>query len=186
MRAIVTGLAALAVVFALSSPVEAEVVLFQATPLTKAVETNDVTTVKTRLGKGDNANTIDPKGRSVLIIAVSAGFSEVAVALIEAGANPERPDQTGNSALHLAAQRGDVVVIDKALSRTNKVDIENREGMTPLMMAAKAGQAGAVERLLKGGANPNRADFTGRTVSEWAKEGRSAKVVGILQRAGAR
>jgi len=54
------------------------------------------------------------------------------------------------------------------------------------MYAARAGKSGTAERLLKAGANATKADFTGRTVLDWATEGRDARMIAALKRAGAK
>jgi ankyrin repeat protein len=49
------------------------------------------------------------------------------------------------------------------------VDAQNRQGITPLMMAANKGQLLAVRLLLKRGADPQKQDYTGRDATGWAE-----------------
>lgn len=181
-----TGLVAILLALVLALPAQAQIVLFQGTSLAKAVEANDVETVKAMLQKGESPNSSDVKGRGLLLVAASKGFTEIAVMLLDRGANPDRADDLGNAVLHVAAQRGDMEIVEKSLSRSNRVDIETPQGVTPLMLAARHGQAAVAARLLKAGADPSRTDFTGRSVLDWAMEGRSNKVVSLLRQAGAK
>jgi ankyrin repeat protein len=60
---------------------------------------------------------------------------------------------------------------------------ENKNGMTPLMIAARHGNATLVKALLAKGADARRTDFTGRDAVSWAQESRRPAVVQMLQRA---
>ena len=63
---------------------------------------------------------------------------------------------------------------------------ENKNGMTPLMIAARHGNATLVKALLAKGANARKTDFTGRDAVSWAQESRRPAVVQMLQQAVAR
>jgi ankyrin repeat protein len=54
------------------------------------------------------------------------------------------------------------------------------------MAAARAGHVEITRILIEAGADVERSDFTGRTVLDIAREGRSRQVVQILEKAGAR
>jgi ankyrin repeat protein len=54
------------------------------------------------------------------------------------------------------------------------------------MVAARAGRADVVDRLLKAGAKVDRSDFTGRTALNWSQESRNSRVGTLLRQAGAR
>ena len=60
---------------------------------------------------------------------------------------------------------------------------ENKNGMTPLMIAARQGNAVLVKALLAKGADVRKTDFTGRDAVSWAQESRRPAVVQALQRA---
>jgi ankyrin repeat protein len=51
------------------------------------------------------------------------------------------------------------------------------------MHAARDGRADLVQVLLKAGARTSRTDYSGRTALEWAREGRSTRVVTLLEQA---
>jgi ankyrin repeat protein len=63
------------------------------------------------------------------------------------------PDDTGR--LHWAAERGDLAMISRCLSRGVAVDARDVVGATPLFDAARRGRLNAVRYLLDRGADPN-------------------------------
>ena len=62
----------------------------------------------------------------------------------------------GRSALHIAAQAGNLTAIHFLLARGAKVDLLNAERETPLHEAAFWARPGAVRALLNAGADPHR------------------------------
>jgi ankyrin repeat protein len=74
--------------------------------------------------------------------------------------NATEPD--GSTALHWASYRGDVDTVD-LLMRSGARVTANRYGATPLTLAAESGNAAVVDRLLKGGADPNLSADGGET-----------------------
>jgi ankyrin repeat protein len=73
----------------------------------------------------------------------------------------EAPDFAGSRPLHLAARQGDLTAME-ALSGA-ELEARDHEGKTPLMQAALAGQARAVDWLKQRGALCARRDFAGQT-----------------------
>lgn len=120
------------------------------------------------LQSGRQPDVPDGKGETALHYAAQLGDQRMVQALLYYKAAVDPRDQFGNTPLHWAAQRGNVAILQMLIDAKAAVDPQNRQGVTPLMMAAKAGQAQAVRFLLKGGADPHRADFTGRDVAGWA------------------
>ena len=59
-------------------------------------------------------------------------------------------------------------------------------GITPLMLAAEVGDAGAAEALLKAGANPTRPGPGGSTATSIARERSNAAMLKLLQSHGGR
>ena len=64
------------------------------------------------------------------------------------------------------------------------VDVQTREGLTPLMLAAKNGRTDAVRRLLQYHADPRKNDYTGRDAVSWAAN--RVTIVDALKSADAR
>ncbi|HEY1506177.1 MAG TPA: ankyrin repeat domain-containing protein [Stellaceae bacterium] len=151
---------------------------------------NDVATVAAH-GKTDDLIRIlqggrppdvpDDKGETALHYAAQLGDQRMVQALLYYKASVDPRDQFGNTPLHWAAQRGDLAILQMLIDAKAAIDPQNRQGVTPLMMAAQAGQAQAVRLLLKDGADPHHADFTGRDAAGWAN-GKPA-IVQILRAA---
>ena len=87
---------------------------------------------------------------TALMRACQCGNVHVASVLISHGAhlNVQRKD-TRRTALTLAARNGSVPCVSLLLNAQANATICDREGMTPLLSAARFGHAGAIERLVK-------------------------------------
>lgn len=58
-----------------------------------------------------------------------------------------------NSLLHLAAQRGEIELVESILKEEIDIDISNNKGLSPIYLAAEKGHLHVVKLLLKKGAN---------------------------------
>jgi uncharacterized protein len=147
---------------------------------------NDLEKVQELLVKGINPNTIDGDGRTVLILAATAGNAPLAKLMLDAGAKTTLLDKTGNSALHYAAERGNIDVLRLMLDAKAPPDVLNKHGATPLLIAAGRGRVEAVRLLLDRGASIAKQDYTGRDAMSWAQDNRQNGIVQILRKAGAK
>jgi len=127
------------------------------------------------LQSGRPSDIPDDNGEMALHYAAQLGDQRMVQALLYYKAAVDPRDQFGNTPLHWAAQRGNTTVMQMLIDAKAAIDPQNKQGVTPLMMAAKAGNVPAVRLLLKSGADPHRADFTGRDTVGWA-EGKPAIV----------
>jgi len=75
--------------------------------------------------------------------------------LLQQKANVNTPQIDGTTALHWAAQFGDLDAADLLIRAGSNVSAANRTGVTPLQLAAVDGNAAMIEKLVKAGANPN-------------------------------
>ena len=150
----------------------AEVNLFAGPSVMAAVNDNNAAALTSALMGGANPNTKTVGGRTVLIEAVSKDRYDMARILLDKRADANRADDLGNTALHYASDSTSPEMISLLLGHGARLDIPNRQGLTPLMLAAKAGRADLAEVLLEAGADPKRLDFTGRSAAEWAADGR--------------
>lgn len=83
-------------------------------------------------------------------------------------------DYTGNTPVHLAAVSPDVEILREFLTRGASVHLRNREGRTPVFLAAKAGMAKNVELLRKSGAHLHAEELeVARRLRKFAEEGLS-------------
>ena len=80
--------------------------------VTQAVFGNDIATLKLALELGCSAKNPNPRwGGTALIPAARMGRVEMVRVLIDAGANPNLADRTGQTPLSLARARGDLVTV---------------------------------------------------------------------------
>ena len=117
-----------------------------------------------------------PNGNTALMMAALQKNKPAVLALIEKGAQVNRP---GWTALHYAAAAGDLDIMKLLLERHAYIDAASPTGTTPLMLAAREGQEDAVKLLLHEGADAtlkdrawreNAAEFAVRAQKPWIAE----------------
>jgi ankyrin len=104
----------------------------------------------------------------VLLAAANAGAATSAVAdaamkhdasavraLIQRKVDVNVPQIDGTTALHWAVRVDDIEIADVLIRAGAKVSVANREGVTPMQLAAMNGSAAMLRRLLSAGADPN-------------------------------
>eukprot|EP00731_Ephydatia_muelleri_P020928 Em0013g655a len=78
-------------------------------------------------------------GFTPLMFSVKGGFIDSAVSLLQADANPNvQHAESGNTALHFAAEKGDAVVLKALIVFGGDIFIRNKGGKTPLDVALGA------------------------------------------------
>lgn len=177
--------------------------------LVSAIRRNDVGTVKALLASSvDPDDPLHPHGSSLLppiIMAARDNRLEILEALLLANANPNAPDELGQTPLFYAAAHGRADMIDllvKAeVKRTldnptmngltiivhDRTDLNRQDGCgrTALFHAAENGQRCAVRRLLAAGAHIDVRDKNGMTALMTAVDHGKAEVAAELLLAGA-
>jgi len=117
-----------------------------------------------------------PNGNTALMMAALQKNKPAVLALLEKGAQVNRP---GWTALHYAAAAGDLDIMKLLLERHAYIDAASPTGTTPLMLAAREGQEDAVKLLLEEGADAtlkdrawreNAAEFAVRAQKPWIAE----------------
>ena len=116
--------------------------------------------------------------------AVERGDLAAARALVQKGANVNAPQSDGATALHWAVYRDSVEAVD-LLMRAGAKSVTNREGMTPLAMAALYGNPQIVDRLLKGGADAKALGPNGESMVMFGARNGNPDVIRLLVEAGA-
>ncbi len=123
-------------------------------------------------GAGASINAKDKQGRTALMLAAQTGFVERIKKLLDAGASINARDNKDQTALTYAAlgysRRSDVIRF--LVMAGLRVDDQNDDGQTVLMLAAQRQAAEAVSQLLKAGADSsvNKKDKAGRTALMYA------------------
>jgi len=121
--------------------------------LLQAARTGDVAGVASALSAGAPIDGGDPKwGETALMRAAAFGQRATVQALLAAGANPRAESAGKRTALHAAAEGGDVDVIRDLLARGLPVDGGADRGDTPLTVACAARRPAAIEALVAAGA----------------------------------
>lgn len=90
------------------------------------------------------------------------------------------------TALHRAADQGDVATIRLKLDGGDAVDVRDDRGMTPLHHAAAMGRVDAASLLLDHGADPNAREAGEMTPLHFAAMLAHPEMAGLLMRRGAR
>lgn len=121
------------------------------TPLIKAVsdterKVNEMSEILLRYG-------IELKG--LPSISSKKNTEEIVKILLDAGATPDLENNEGMSAIHYAAQIGNLQIISTLVEKGESLDHVGAFGMTPLVAAVSSGQYVTVQYLLKLGVDPN-------------------------------
>ncbi|HEX5784693.1 MAG TPA: ankyrin repeat domain-containing protein [Burkholderiaceae bacterium] len=115
-----------------------------------------------------NVDQRNPKDETPLMYAVLKGHTDVARALVERGADVNKP---GWAPLHYAATyagKGAVEQVQWLLDNHAYIDAESPNGTTPLMMAAQYGSEDVVTLLLEEGADSALRNSLGLTAIDFA------------------
>ena len=97
-------------------------------------------------------------------------FQDVIKLLIRRGANIDAQDCVENTALHKAAQAGDIDMVRLLISKKARVSVKNDSGKSALDLACAGNKSKVIEHLLKSGATCEP-DASGRTELHEAIEG---------------
>ena len=120
------------------------------TPLLYAVLTGDLATVRVLLDNGADPNDASPDGVSALMLALNKRHEDVALLLVERGADPnyDRRDDVLDSFAHLADGQDPLAIEPPE-------DTGDFAGYTALHLAAATRQHRALHALLAAGADPD-------------------------------
>lgn len=104
------------------------------------------------------------RNETPLIWAVSEGYHDIAVTLIEAGADLDAQNSDGNTALLRAACEGRTALANLLIQVGALLDLQNADGYTALILAARRGNGDIVDLLRTAGADPRIVTKLGTTV----------------------
>lgn len=114
---------------------------------------------------------------SALMLAALKGLTALCVQLIEKDADVNKP---GWTPLHYAASQSQLEVMHLLLEHSAYIDAASPNGTTPLMMAAKYGNASAVKILLEAGADPTVKNELALTALDFAHQGQRPDSAAII------
>lgn len=165
-----------------------------------AIRNDNASSLSNLLGRGFDPNTRDAKGNSGLAVAMQENSPKVAKLLLaQTGIDLDAVNQAGESALMMAALKGNLAgaqamiergagvdqkgwsalhyaaagaepkVVGLLLERGAAVDAASPNGTTPLMMAAQYGSEDSVKLLLDKKADPNRRNERDLRAADFAR-----------------
>lgn len=100
-----------------------------------------------------------------LMSAIRADRVNVVKIFLKRDANVNAMTQCGTTALHLAAERGNIPIVEALLEKNANINAQNALDETPLILAASRGYNQVVKILLLFGANPKLKDYRGKKVN---------------------
>jgi ankyrin repeat protein len=148
------------------------------TPLVFTADNGDVRSAAALIAAGANVN-YEVHSINVLLVSLNAKKPAVAKLLIEKGAVVTRKDPTGQTALHIATESGDIDTVKLLIAKGADVNAATnpRQGdrmgilqrpptgqQTPLMIAARVNRPDIMKVLVDAGANPKMHATDGSTL----------------------
>lgn len=161
----------------------------EASELTDAAERGDRARVAALLDSTDAARLVDEPGgygMTALLYAAQANDLELAEALLDAGADPDRGNAYDITPLWLAATNRSPLMTELLLARGADATFAMPHGETALMAAGRSGDAGSIRLLIEAGADPNASeDKHGETALIWAAAENHRDAIRALVEGGA-
>ena len=125
--------------------------------------------------KGGRENSRPPLEQAVL-----RNKTEIAILLLEAGANPNSTNASKRTPLHLAIDRNNPPLVTALLKAGAKPNAQDQDGWTPLHHAAAKNQVETAKALLAGGADPMTLSLRGGTPLHEAAASGGAEIIRLL------
>ncbi|HST44403.1 MAG TPA: ankyrin repeat domain-containing protein [Luteimonas sp.] len=133
-------------------------------PVAQAVAEGDTAAVRSAAAAGVDLDASGERGINLLQYAMLAQSKPALEALLDAGADPNRPGLGGSTAVHSAAIADDPDYLEIVLAHRGDPDARHGEtGATPLADATGPRTDAQFRMLLAAGATPDAADRTGNT-----------------------
>lgn len=132
----------------------------------------------------ENGAAVRGKQVEALPLAIDAGHQDIAVALIQAGADVSLVDKdTKQTLLHRAALKGQSRTCQALIATKNiKLDARNAQGSTPLHCAAAVGDERTIQLLVAAGACRKKKNSHANTPAHLAKLNGHLNVLKYLEK----
>ncbi|MCA9508444.1 MAG: ankyrin repeat domain-containing protein [Myxococcales bacterium] len=144
------------------------------TPLHLAASAGQIEVIEALIKSGAEVDEQDDQGNTALHLAIVRKEKDAVIALLEGGANPNIKENSNSfTPLHLAANTGQIEVIEALIKSRAEVDEQDDQGNTALHLAIVRKEKDAVIALLDGGANPyieNNENYTALALAAALKE----------------
>eukprot|EP00930_Biecheleria_cincta_P031978 TRINITY_DN22187_c0_g2_i1.p1 TRINITY_DN22187_c0_g2~~TRINITY_DN22187_c0_g2_i1.p1 ORF type:complete len:845 (-),score=203.92 TRINITY_DN22187_c0_g2_i1:83-2617(-) len=142
-----------------------------------ALSQKDARTAEAAIEAGGDVNSVDQKGDSALLLIAKTRWKDqegvqlrLAQKVFKAGANLDFQNVQGNTALHFAAHRGNLELLETLLRLRADPSLANSEGSTALMYAAYGGHEEACTALLEACAPVGPKNRSGLTAESMAQQ----------------
>ena len=137
------------------------------TALMVAAEAGHYPQVTALLKRGAEIDARDDCGWTPMMRAAAGGHLEVMECLLDHGANLHQQEKTGQNALMAAVLNNRENTTQALILRGAEVNVQEQSmGLTPLMWAARNGNAQITEWLLEAGADPDVRNHWGQTAEQ--------------------
>ncbi len=121
-------------------------------------------------------------GITPLMLAAELGYTDIAHALLNAGAKVNVVNYHQSTALMLAASHGHVNIVEALIKKGAKIDAQDKNGFTALMHAAKKGRTESVKILLECKAKLGFQSAQGQTAEMLAIQFKHAETVDVFKK----
>lgn len=157
-----------------------------ATPLIIATVAQRHDVIKSLLDAGANANAQDDTGFTALHgAALIRGDLSLIDLLVGKGADTLMADTEGSTALHFAADIGNISAVKALAEQGANLDLADNYGLTALHVAAKCGYPDVIQVLSDEGADLDATTTRGLTALNCARKENNTDVVALLAAEGA-
>ena len=150
------------------------------TALYVAINNSSGKAVDILLGANADPNLCNNEKKSPLMIASEEGYYSLLMQLLEKGAEINKQDETGWTALYYAVYHEKNTEVDILINANADVNICTMEKKSPLMSACEDGYYKIVKQLLRKGADVTKRDGNGQTAFAKAKENRHDTLLPML------
>jgi len=148
----------------------------------EAIRSGSLSNVESLIEQDPNCvHDADPRGFTPLVLSTYLGFVEIAQFIIHAGADVNRQDKVGNTALMGVCFKGNIDMIKMLLDSGASVNITNQNNSNALIFAVSFGQEAAAKLLIEHKADGTQVDKSGRTALDYAREKKLGQIEGLLE-----